>query len=81
VASVGFCCNLARRATIFSSEASLEGPWTAEVGRELRKGEELGYFAFGGSDSVEESCLKRIKDLRTFARPASRRHNRNEGRG
>jgi phosphatidylserine decarboxylase len=25
---------------------------TAEVGRELRKGEELGYFAFGGSDFV-----------------------------
>jgi phosphatidylserine decarboxylase len=25
---------------------------TAEVGRQLRKGEELGYFAFGGSDFV-----------------------------
>ena len=32
---------------------------TAEVGAKLRKGEELGYFQFGGSDFVmvfEEAC-------------------------
>ena len=36
---------------------------TAEVGRTLRKGEELGYFAFGGSDFVlvfERSAYVRL---------------------